>query len=241
MTKINTFDDDSVKRLVATVHRLEAQVFNLQDQLEFLARSRPKIPRAWVLELAEELAATSGTIASNPEVQTADADIVWKNYSSPRDLDYYKPVGATNRRTVSNAFNATISSGERILALEDVYGTLWAIQSASTMSTRTQIIRFKIESIVSSGVSALVKITARPCGMTEVSDEVSGEVTVYDPCGCFLNEPDADLIGRCGWAAYVDPTGIDATGTGTDNSETGTGTDIQQCRWEIFSLCCPSC
>lgn len=45
-----------------------------------------------------------------------------------------------------------------------------------------------------------------------------GNVTVYDPSGCYFDEPDADLIGRKGWASKMHNGG--------------------SCRWEVDSLCC---
>jgi hypothetical protein len=91
-------------------------------------------------------------------------------------------------------------------------------------------IRFTIITADCVAKSAVVRIDARPCGKLSVSGETDvgtgtgtdayEQLTVYDPQGCFLDEPNADLINREGWAAYM----VD---------------DITRvCQWEIHSLCC---
>lgn len=104
-----------------------------------------------------------------------------------------------------------------------------------------QYIRFEIVSVDEADWSALVTIKARPCGVSFVTGESAGRLTVYDPCQCWLTEPAADLVGRCGGARYMQPVvQYEDTGTGTS-----TGTDSigcpDTCCWEIDWLCCPAC
>lgn len=88
----------------------------------------------------------------------------------------------------------------------------------------SQLIEFTILSVDEANLTAVVQIDARTCGKTSVTGEDSYEqLTVNDPQGCHLNEPEGDLIGREGWAAYM------------ENDYTGI------CQWDIFSLCCPDC
>jgi hypothetical protein len=115
---------------------------------------------------------------------------------------------------------------------------IWILRNSTAGSF--YIIRFKIESV--NNYVATVTITSRPCNVSSVPEEVGDQVDVYDPCQVFFDEPDADLVGRCGGAWYCDPTGQVATGTGTfDTEATGTGTGTTACRWEVFWLGCPDC
>lgn len=87
--------------------------------------------------------------------------------------------------------------------------------------TSLQVIRFTILTASCAAKTATVQVDARPCGKTSVTGEDSYEqMTVNDPQGCWLDEPDEDLVDREGWAAYMedDYTGI--------------------CSWEIYALCC---
>jgi len=97
-----------------------------------------------------------------------------------------------------------------------------------------------------------VDILSRPVGCSVVPEEIeesgssgSGSSSsasiaeiqlykVYDMAGCFLNEPDLDLIGRIGYAKYLqDERFIDEA--------IEPGDDYPDPAWEIISLCCPSC
>lgn len=100
--------------------------------------------------------------------------------------------------------------------------------AGATESTRTEIIRFQIQS-VDLGV-ATCTILSMPFGMESVSGQTgtgTGGTTVEieDPNGCYFDETSEDLVGRKGWASYMSPQ--DSEGT------TSEGT------WEVFSLCCP--
>ena len=64
--------------------------------------------------------------------------------------------------------------------------------------------------------SATATIQSRPCGITTVPEEVSGQITVVDAMGCLAFE-----VGMAGWASYMD-------------------SNAYPCRWEVDSLCCPS-
>jgi hypothetical protein len=82
-------------------------------------------------------------------------------------------------------------------------------------------IEFTIASV--EGYTAIVDITWRPCGVSPVPGESGGQVEITDTCQCFLSEPAADLIGRCGGAWYGEPA------AGGD------------CEWRFQWLCCPTC
>lgn len=90
-----------------------------------------------------------------------------------------------------------------------------------------RVIRFQIVSADPTTRTALVEILARPygCGINDIPDTLAGGTVaeVEDPCGCFFNEPNEELTGRCGWARYM--------------SASYGG------QWEVFSLCCafPDC
>lgn len=84
-----------------------------------------------------------------------------------------------------------------------------------------QIVRFTIISASCSAKTAVVQIDGRPCGKSKVTEETPSEqLNVKDPNGCYLDEPDADLIGRTGWAAWIED---DYTG---------------DCNWDVFDVCC---
>lgn len=81
--------------------------------------------------------------------------------------------------------------------------------------------RIRFEIIVVYSSVATVDIKSRDCGCSEVPEEdVNGEVDVHDPSLCYFDEPDVDLIGRPGWAAYQEY-------------------EPDECRWEVYNLCCP--
>lgn len=90
------------------------------------------------------------------------------------------------------------------------------------------IVRFEIVNIdvEDDPRSALVDIKGRPCGCLVVPDETeSGQLTVVDALQCLLYDEDPeDYVGRAGFAAYM-------------TFEVTPG--VLDCRWEIFSLCCP--
>lgn len=86
--------------------------------------------------------------------------------------------------------------------------------------TGTITIGFQIDSIVNDVVTAT--ITFRPCGMSEVPEEYGGTVELLDDLfECLLNEDDAALINRRGYAAYME----DAV--------------YHLCGWQVVGLCCP--
>lgn len=87
-----------------------------------------------------------------------------------------------------------------------------------------QLIEFTILSVNEVELTAVVQVDARPCGKTSVTDEDSyDQLTVHDPQGCNLNEPEGDLIGRKGWAVRM----------------TNNYTDM--CQWDVLTVCCPDC
>jgi hypothetical protein len=60
------------------------------------------------------------------------------------------------------------------------------------------------------------------------------EITIYDHAGCHLNGPEDDLIGRQGYAVYIET--IEYPSICPDPNP---GNDIlDDNNWEIMSLCC---
>ena len=61
-------------------------------------------------------------------------------------------------------------------------------------------------------------------------------VTIHDPHGCVFDETEEDLIGREGWAAYMQPIDCENAGPAHDcdyDEEVGP-------QWEAMFLCCPT-
>lgn len=96
-------------------------------------------------------------------------------------------------------------------------------------------IRFSIvsASLINDRVVALAVVTAVNQGFT--IDDVPGrigllnDVDIYDPVGCFFNEPLDFLIGRGGWAHYMQPLPHEIPDDGSPYNEP---------QWEVFALCC---
>lgn len=163
-----------------------------------------------------------------------------------------EPNGDPYKQFIRN-LETTVLTGEYITVKRDKYG-FWMPSAGG--GTACDFIRFQILSadLISTPRSAQVAILSRPCGCETVEEEIpdslltgtgtgtgTGEapITVYDMAGCFLNEPEDDLIGRVGYAKYMIDESYLGQGTGTG---TGGGPDeIDDCNWEIVSLCCPSC
>jgi hypothetical protein len=106
-----------------------------------------------------------------------------------------------------------------------------------------ETIRFSIGEACGSECWADVTILSRPpeaetvtaegddgteCGSGTTKTLGLDEVRVYDVAGCFLNEDDADLAGRIGFAAYL-----------TRDAAASDPCEVPESRWEIFSLVCP--
>jgi hypothetical protein len=84
--------------------------------------------------------------------------------------------------------------------------------------------------------TALCVITARPygCSWSDIPATIFDmqAIEVCDPGGCFFNEPNAKMIGREGWAKYMQPIG-GASWCQGKRPYYGT-----QPEWEVYSLCC---
>jgi hypothetical protein len=107
----------------------------------------------------------------------------------------------------------TDEEGTRLRWMDlNVSGRHWSTASVAS-ETSMQVIRFAITS--GSGSSVFATVQGSGCGY---SDE--GTVTVYDALGCFFDETAAALVGRKGYAIQMK--------SGDD------------CRYEVFSLCCPT-
>lgn len=99
-----------------------------------------------------------------------------------------------------------------------------------------RIIRFRIISNNPVTMIATVRIESKPVdGFVpgaylapdpDFPDETGLLVDVRDPSRCFLNEPNDCLVGRFGFAVYLDPS----LNSGYPESDP---------QWEVFSLCCP--
>ncbi|MDE2426774.1 MAG: hypothetical protein KGO96_12805 [Elusimicrobia bacterium] len=93
-------------------------------------------------------------------------------------------------------------------------------------------IRFVIVGADISGEFATCDVVAVDYGFQQ-SDvygiDVNGTVEVYDPTGCFFNEPNASLTGRMGSARLRQPLGV----YGADPVD-----HYNVPQWEVYSLCC---
>jgi hypothetical protein len=89
------------------------------------------------------------------------------------------------------------------------------------------VIRFQILTVDCAICIATATVMSRPVGVSSVRDESAGVVDVFDFAGCFLNAPSQDLIGKQGFATYLDG------GVG----DCAVDPDVVN-RWEILSLCC---
>jgi hypothetical protein len=113
----------------------------------------------------------------------------------------------------------------------------WWIVGPSS-ATDCTIVRFIVLSSDPVTRTALGEIRARPfgCGIDDVPDtSVGGTVIeICDPGGCYFAAPNEELIGRMGWAKYVQPIGEVVC-------QPGEGSPVPQ--WEVLSLCCdmPAC
>jgi hypothetical protein len=88
-------------------------------------------------------------------------------------------------------------------------------------------IRFQItDPVYCEACTATGTVLSRPPGMATVPGEYGGTVTIADRLGCFLNESNEALIGRKGYAVYL-------------NSEfEGPCPGMPNPSFEIISLCC---
>ena len=128
----------------------------------------------------------------------------------------------------------------QILYRQNVGGQWWAAIRLSNYrgGGACDFIRFKI---ITTGTNALgirwaeVNVLSRPCGCDEVSEEVAAVIArIYDMAGCYLNEPDIDLVDRVGFAKYMQDVRF-------VSSPIEPGGPVPDCGWEIHALCCPTC
>lgn len=94
----------------------------------------------------------------------------------------------------------------------------------------------------SSSSSSISTSSSSPSGSTSSSSSSTSstsssgkglttcQVRIYDKAGCFLTEANEQLVGRVGYATYLEDSGCG----GTDPCP-----DIPGAAWEIISLCCP--
>ncbi len=136
----------------------------------------------------------------------------------------------------SGSFKAS-SSGDRwrvVYGDPDSLGHVLCRRHHGGASSGTKILRFQIVSADPSCLTALCTIEAQMfSGVAEGSTEGGTLLTVYDIAGCFFNEPNEELTGRMGFAAYM----IRKNGKQPDLG--GSVCDpYLDARWEVFSLCC---
>lgn len=86
-------------------------------------------------------------------------------------------------------------------------------------SSGAEIVRFTVNSADCDVTpkTASVNVDAIICNGASVA--IDDTITVYDNAGCLLNEPEADLAGRVGFAVKL----LDA-----------------ECQWEVLQMCCPT-
>ena len=101
------------------------------------------------------------------------------------------------------------------------------------------VIRFQIQTMTSATRVALCEVTSVPYGMTgpglpgideALSTDLITFVDVGDPTGCYFNEPASQMVGRNGWAMYMQPL--------TDNVCNPAAYGVLVPQWEVFSVCC---
>lgn len=107
--------------------------------------------------------------------------------------------------------------GDRFWAALNIQSGRWEVVSGSSGA---EMIRFTIDSADCDAdpKSASVNVDAIICSGASVA--IDDTVTVYDKAGCLLNEPEADLAGRVGFAVKLD--------------------DGVACEWEVLQMCCPT-
>lgn len=96
-------------------------------------------------------------------------------------------------------------------------------------------IRFRVITAHPESRSVTATIIAVPYGMTreEMPGQfVAGNVFICDPNGCYFNETGGELLGRDGWAEYMQPL----DGHAGPCQEYPYAPDPQ---WEVKALCCP--
>jgi len=136
----------------------------------------------------------------------------------------YAPAELRYAHTLSGKY---YDQGE-VVPIMLIHDKWYIIDAAGNCDT----IRFAIISANPVAKTAVVAIQSRPVGCASVPEEVNATVTVCDPMECLLNESEADLVGRQGWAKYMLPI--------STNICQPTEQDIEP-HWEIFTLCCPNC
>ena len=119
-----------------------------------------------------------------------------------------------------------------------------ALRNPNCVQEGTRVIRFQIVSEDPTCRRGIGEILARPLdhyvpgsflGPDPSNPSKDGTVFyVTDPTGCFLNEPNEEMTGRVGYAAYLQPVR-----TGSLPCTDGYEDDLAP-RWEIISMCCRS-
>lgn len=113
---------------------------------------------------------------------------------------------------------ASSGSGYVILhVLDETNG--YALVTRKSGTAGAEIIRFTIDSADCDVTpkTASVNVDAIICSGASVA--IDDTVTVYDNAGCLLDEPEADLAGRVGFAVKL----LDS-----------------ECQWEVLQMCCPT-
>lgn len=224
---LRTFTDAEIellKQLVSTVENSAKNPANRTGIDPLGINEDHQAPETYIAypQTADGIPAMSGTTPG-----TAVCDI-YRVIDNAGTKILNKVSGTTH--VVYNTSTAAISQ-EYITVQRDKFGTWLALVGGSQFYR----VRFTVVSANCALLRVVGAITQRPCGVTTVPGEVGGLITIFDNDGCFFNEPNPDLVGRKGWASYMNPEDP-TTGTG-DNLCVGTGTSCD-CEWVVDQLCC---
>jgi hypothetical protein len=212
MTKSFDFGLQAVQQLKEVV-RL---VLREEEFPNLAPRQRPQQDIFRLCKLDAELTAPTN-VYTNPS--TALATIYYYDSNGDVVVD-----GDAEQITITNRIDGLTIPSASLIMVSNYGGEWWPFNGNGG---GTGIIRFSVLTVDCSICTGTGTVLSRPLGMPTVQGEVAGVVTVYDFAGCYLNAPSADLIGKQGFAAYIDG------GVG----DCGVDPDIVG-RWEIFSLCC---
>lgn len=129
---------------------------------------------------------------------------------------------------VANSFEIGSGGSGFLVMSAPTSGRVLAV--AKSGGSGVQVIRFEIDSVDCSICNATASVLSRPPGVSTVTGEDSYEqVTVYDFARCFLDAPEEDLIGRKGFAVYLDFGSVPGDCAVEPGITSG---------WLILSLCC---
>lgn len=155
-------------------------------------------------------------------------------------------------RRVWNVSRSRIESEEFIVVVRDKYGNYMA----PTGGGGGNIVRVEIEEVEEDPDTeekvAICVVLSKSCGVTvkcEATDAGSATINsspardgfprirVHDQLGCLFNEEALGLVGRAGYAAYMEAL-EDTNGTAFGTASSDMDGCCSGCCWEMISLCC---